>query len=70
MACISQAGIYTIHKESKPQKVIAGGPNCSQSAVTIHINEKLSGRKSKLSVGMSGRKPLQELGSWTAAAFS
>ncbi len=34
-----------LHKEGKPQKVIAKEVGCSQSAVSRHINRKLSGRE-------------------------
>ncbi|CAJ0963049.1 unnamed protein product [Ranitomeya imitator] len=34
-----------VHKEGKPQKVIAKESGCSESAVSKHINGKLSGRK-------------------------
>ena len=37
--------IDTLHKEGKPQKVIAKEAGCSQSAVSKHIQRKLSGRK-------------------------
>ncbi len=37
--------IYTLHKEGKPQTFIAKGAGCSQSAVSKHVNRKLSGRK-------------------------
>ena len=36
--------IDTLHKEGKPQKVIAKEVGCSQSAVSKHINIKLSRR--------------------------
>ncbi len=37
--------IDTLHKEGKPQTLIAKEPVCSQSAVSKHVNRKLSGRK-------------------------
>ncbi len=37
--------IDTLHKEGKPQTFIAKGSGCSQSAVSKHVNRKLSGRK-------------------------
>ena len=40
----------TLHKQGKPQKVIAKEAGCSHSAVSKHIHKKLSGRKK------SGRK--------------
>ena len=35
----------TLHKEGKPQKVIAKEVGCSQSAVSKHINRELCGRE-------------------------
>ncbi|KAI2668567.1 Transposable element Tcb2 transposase [Labeo rohita] len=35
----------TLHKEGKPQTFIAKEAGCSQSAVSKHVNRKLSGRK-------------------------
>ncbi len=37
--------IETLHKEGKPQTFIAKEAGCSQSAVSKHVNRKLSGRK-------------------------
>ncbi len=37
--------IDTLHKEGKPQTLIAKEAGCSQSAVSKHVNRKLSGRK-------------------------
>ncbi len=37
--------INTLHKEGKPQTLIAKEAGCSQSAVSKHVNRKLSGRK-------------------------
>ncbi len=37
--------IDTLHKEGKPQTCIAKEAGCSQSAVSKHVNRKLSGRK-------------------------
>ncbi len=37
--------IDTLHKEGKPQTFIAKETGCSQSAVSKHVNRKLSGRK-------------------------
>ncbi len=37
--------IDTLHKEGKPQTFIAKEACCSQSAVSKHVNRKLSGRK-------------------------
>ncbi len=35
----------TLHKEGKPQTFITKEAGCSQSAVSKHVNRKLSGRK-------------------------
>ncbi len=37
--------IDTLHKEGKTQKLIAKEAGCSQSAVSKHVNRKLSRRK-------------------------
>ncbi len=37
--------IDTLHKEGKPQTFIVKEDGCSQSAVSKHVNRKLSGRK-------------------------
>ncbi len=37
--------IDTLHKEGKPQTFIVKEAGCSQSAVSNHVNIKLSGRK-------------------------
>ena len=37
--------IDTLHKEGKPQKIIAKEAGCSQSAVSKHIHRKLSERQ-------------------------
>ncbi len=37
--------IDTLHKEGKPQKVIAERAGCSQSAISKYIHRKLTGRK-------------------------
>ncbi len=37
--------LTTLHKEGKPQTFIAKEAGCSQSAVSKHVNRKLSGRK-------------------------
>ncbi len=42
---VPKTTIYTLHKEGKPQTFIAKGAGCSQSAVSKHVNRKLSGRK-------------------------
>ncbi len=35
----------TLHKEGKPHTLIAKEAGCSESAVSKHVNRKLSGRK-------------------------
>ncbi len=42
---VVQKIIDTLHKEGKPQTLIAKEAGCSQSAVSKHVNRKLSGRK-------------------------
>ncbi len=37
--------LFRFHKEGKPQTFIAKEAGCSQSAVSKHVNRKLSGRK-------------------------
>ena len=44
LTVVQKTIIDTLHKEGKPQKVIAKEVGCSQSAVSKHINRKLSGR--------------------------
>ena len=44
LTVVQKTIIDTLHKEGKPQKVIAKEIGCSQSAVSKHINRKLSGR--------------------------
>ncbi len=46
LTVVQKTIIDTLHKESKPQTFIAKEAGCSQSAVSKHINRKLSGRKS------------------------
>ena len=45
LTVVQKTIIDTLHKEGKPQKVIAKEVGCSQSAVSKHINRKLSGRE-------------------------
>ncbi len=45
LTVIQKTIIDTLHKESKPQTFIAKEAVCSQSAVSKHVNRKLSGRK-------------------------
>ncbi len=42
---IQKTSIDTLHKEGKPQSLITKEAGCSQSAVSKHVNRKLSGRK-------------------------
>ncbi len=43
LTAVQKTIIETLHKEGKPQTFIQAG--CSQSAVSKHVNRKLSGRK-------------------------
>ncbi len=45
LTVVQKTIIDTLHKEGKPQKFIAKEAGCSQSAVSKHVNRKLSGRK-------------------------
>ncbi len=45
LTVLQQTSIDTLHKEGKPQTFIAKEASCSQSAVSKHVNRKLSGRK-------------------------
>ncbi len=45
LTVVQKTIIDTLHKEGKPQTFIAKGAGCSQSAVSKHVNRKLSGRK-------------------------
>ena len=45
LTVVQKTVIDTLHKEGKPQKVIAKDAGCFQSAVSKHINRKLSGRE-------------------------
>ena len=45
LTVVQETIIDTHHKEVKPQKLIAKEAGCSQSAVSKHVNRKLSGRK-------------------------
>ncbi len=44
LTVVQKTIIDTLHKEGKPQTFIAKEAGCSQSAVSKHINRKLSGR--------------------------
>ncbi len=45
LTVVQKTIIDTLHKEDKPQTFIAKEDGCSQSAVSKHVNRKLSGRK-------------------------
>ncbi len=45
LTVVQKTNIDTLHKEGKPQTFIAKEAGCPQSAVSKHVNRKLSGRK-------------------------
>ncbi len=45
LTVVQKTIIDTLHKEGKPQTFIDKEAGCSQSAVSKHVNRKLSGRK-------------------------
>ncbi len=45
LTVVQKTIIDTLHKEGNPQTCIANEAGCSQSAVSKHVNRKLSGRK-------------------------
>ncbi len=45
LTVVQKTFIDTLYKEGKPQLLIAKEAGCSQSAVSKHVNRKLSGRK-------------------------
>ncbi len=45
LTVVQKTIIDTLHKEGKPQTFIAKEAGCSLSAVSKHVNRKLSGRK-------------------------
>ncbi len=45
LTVVQKTIIDTLHKEGKPQTFIAKEAGCSQSAVSKHVNRKLSGRE-------------------------
>ncbi len=45
LTVVQKTIIDTLHKEGKPQTFIAKEAGCSQSAVSKHVDRKLSGRK-------------------------
>ncbi len=46
LTVVQKTIVDTLHKEGKPQTFIAKEAGCSQSAVSKHVNRKLSVRKS------------------------
>ncbi len=48
LTVVQKTIIDTLHKEGKPQTFIAKEAGCSQSAVSKHVNRKLSGRKESI----------------------
>ncbi len=57
LTVVQKTIVDTLHKEDKPQTLIAKEAGCSQSAVSKHVNRKLSGRK-------------KEKKNWTVAQWS
>ncbi len=45
LTVVQKTIIDTLHKEGKPQTFMSKEAGCSQSAVSKHVNRKLSGRK-------------------------
>ncbi len=45
LTVVQKTIIDTLHKEGKPQTFLAKEAGCSQSAVSKHVNRKLSGRR-------------------------
>ncbi len=45
LTVVQKTIIDPLHKEGKPHTFIAKEAGCSQSAVSKHVNRKLSGRK-------------------------
>ncbi len=45
LTIVQKTIIDTLHREGKPQTLIVKEAGCSQSAVSKHVNRKLSGRK-------------------------
>ncbi len=45
LTVVQKTIIDTLYKEGKPQTFITKEAGCSQSAVSKHVNRKLSGRK-------------------------
>ncbi len=86
LTVVQKMTIDTLHKEGKPQKVIAKEAGCSQSSVSKHINREAKGRKrcggKKCTSNRDNRtlerivkqNPLKNVGEihkeWTAAGVS
>ncbi len=45
LTVVQKTIIDDLHKEGKPQTLIAKEAGCSQSAVSTHVNRKLTGRR-------------------------
>jgi len=48
LTVVQKTIIDTLHKEGKTQTFITKEAGCSHSAVSKHVNKKLSGRKKKM----------------------
>ncbi len=58
LTVVQKTIIDTLHMEGKPKTFIAKEAGCSQSAVSKHVNRKLSGRKKwKKKMHNQPRKP-------------
>ncbi len=60
LTVVQKTIIDTLHKEGKPQTFIAKEAGCSQSAVSKHVNRKLSGRKKKMHNQPSETQPYED----------
>ncbi len=58
LTVVQKTIINTLHKEGKPQTFIPKEAGCSQSAVSKHVNRKLSGRKKCAQEKVSGKKKM------------
>ncbi len=45
LTVVQKTIIDNLHKEGKPQTLIAKEAGCSQSSVSTHVNRKLTGRR-------------------------
>ena len=86
LTVVQKTVIDSLHKEGKPQKVIAKDAGCSQTALSKQIHRKLSGRKKcgrkrctsnrdyRSLERIVKRRPFKNLGEihkeWTEAGFS